>query len=130
MTKDSLTFKQNGNSITMSDEQVYTKETLPEVYNSLKVHLQQLDNQINQNKASRDQADKNVKGLTSDRETLAGRVETIEKFAAKAHIPLNTLEDSPKHNPQAAAKDSMKKMIKEILEEIAEEKAAESKSEE
>ena len=127
MSKDTLKFKQDGNSITMSDEQVYTKETLPNVYNSLKTHLDTLDGQIKQNEAQRVQSVKNLEGLNKDRETLAGRVETLEKFADKAHIQIKPILKDPKVNPQAAAEDNMKVMLKKLVKEILEEEEQEIK---
>lgn len=109
----------------MSDEQTYTKETLPGLYNSLRTHLDTLDAQIKSNQQQKENCERNLKGLNSDREVLAGRVEVLKTFTAKAHIQIKPILEDVKANPQAKAEDNMKVMLKKLVKEILEEEEQE-----
>ena len=122
---ENLTFKQNGNTIIMSDEQTYTKESLPGLFNSLKTHLNTLGDQIRSNEQQKVNCEKNLIGLNRDKDVLTKRIEILEKFAAKAHIQIKPILADPKANPQAKAEDNMKVMLKKLVREILDEEEKE-----
>ena len=109
----------------MTDEQVYTKETLPGLYNSLMTHADTLKDQIKSNEKQRENCDKNLIGLNTDLEVLEKRIGVLDHFAAKAHIMIKPILQDTKQNPQAKAEDNMKVMLKKLVKEILVEVEAE-----